>query len=548
MKDVIYVTGHKNPDSDSICAAISYAEFKNKTGNTSVLALRQGEINRETQFILDYFEVEKPTLLTTMKTQVSDLEYDKISPVQPEISLKMAWSIMKNNNVKTLSVVDDNGKLKGVVSVSNLTSTYMDIWDNKILAKSNTKIENILDTLSAKSIFLHEADPSFPGKIVIAAMSPISAEDHIDEGDVVICGDRKDTQEMIINSKVSLMIVSGNHPVSEEIVQSAKKTGCSIISTPYDSFTASRLIVQSIPISYVMVSSDIVKFNTTNYVEDIKEIMLKTRYRSYPVVDSNNKVVGGLSRYHLISQIKKKIILVDHNERSQSIDGLEDAEILEVIDHHRIADIQTGSPIYFRNQPVGSSSTIVASIFFENGIRPSKKIAGILSGAIISDTLMFRSPTTTSTDREILKRLSEITGIDPEEFATKMFKAGTSLEGKTVSEIFNQDYKMFSLSNYKIGVSQVTTMDIDGFASMKSEMLDYMNKKVKDEGFNFLLLLLTDILKGGSQIFAAGPNKEIVSNAFNVTLVDDSAYAPGLLSRKKQVIPPLTTAIESLND
>jgi manganese-dependent inorganic pyrophosphatase len=548
MKDVIYVTGHKNPDSDSICAAISYAEFKNKTGNTSALALRQGEINRETQFILDYFEVEKPKLLTTMKTQVSDLEYDKISPVKPGISLKMAWSIMKNNNVKTLSVVDDNGKLKGVVSVSNLTSTYMDIWDNTILAKSNTKIENILDTLSAKSIFLHEADPSFPGKIVIAAMSPISAEDHIDEGDVVICGDRKDTQEMIINSKVSLMIVSGNHPVSEEIVQSAKKTGCSIISTPYDSFTASRLIVQSIPISYVMVSSDIVKFNTTNYVEDIKEIMLKTRYRSYPVVDSHNKVVGGLSRYHLISQIKKKVILVDHNERSQSIDGLEDAEILEVIDHHRIADIQTGSPIYFRNQPVGSSSTIVASIFFENGITPSKKIAGILTGAIISDTLMFRSPTTTPTDREILKRLSEITGIDPEEFATKMFKAGTSLEGKTVSEIFNQDYKMFTLSNYKIGVSQVTTMDIDGFASMKSEMLDYMNKKVKDEGFNFILLLLTDILKGGSQIFAAGPNKEIVSNAFNVTLVEDSAYAPGLLSRKKQVIPPLTTAIESLND
>jgi manganese-dependent inorganic pyrophosphatase len=548
MKDVIYVTGHKNPDSDSICAAISYAEFKNETGNTSVLALRQGEINRETQFILDYFEVEKPTLLTTMKTQVSDLEYDKISPVQPNISLKMAWSIMKNNNVKTLSVVDDNGKLKGVVSVSNLTSTYMDIWDNKILAKSNTKIENILDTLSAKSIFLHEADPSFPGKIVIAAMLPTSAEDHIDEGDVVICGDRKDTQEMIINSKISLMIVSGNHPVSDEIVQSAKKAGCSIISTPYDSFTASRLIVQSIPISYVMVSSDILKFNTTDYVEDIKDIMLKTRFRSYPIVDSNNKVVGGVSRYHLISQIKKKVILVDHNERSQSIDGLEDAEILEVIDHHRIADIQTGSPIYFRNQPVGSSSTIIASIFFENGICPSKKIAGILSGAIISDTLMFRSPTTTSTDREILKRLSEITGIDPEEFATKMFKAGTSLEGKTVSEIFNQDYKMFTLSNYKIGVSQVTTMDIDGFASMKSEMLDYMNKKVKDEGFNFILLLLTDILKGGSQIFAAGPNKEIVSKAFNVTLVEDSAYAPGLLSRKKQVIPPLTTVIESLND
>lgn len=548
MKDVIYVTGHKNPDSDSICAAIAYAEFKNKTGETPVLALRQGELSRETQFILDYFEVEKPTLLTTMKPQVSDLEYDKISPVQPEISLKMAWSIMKKNNVKTLSVVDDNGKLKGVVSVSNLTSTYMDIWDNKILAKSNTKIENILDTLSAKSIFLHEADPSFPGKIVIAAMLPSSAEDHIEQGDVVICGDRKDTQEMIINSKVSLMIVSGNHPVSDEIVEAAKKAGCSIISTPYDSFTASRLIVQSIPISYVMVSSDIVKFTLTDYVEDIKDVMLKTRYRSYPVVDSNNKVVGAVSRFHLISQIKKKVILVDHNERAQSVDGLEDAEILEIIDHHRIADIQTGSPIYFRNQPVGSSSTIVASIFFENGIRPSKKAAGVLTGAIISDTLMFRSPTTTPTDREVLKRLSEITGVDPEEFAAKMFKAGTSLEGKTVSEIFNQDYKIFSLSNYKIGVSQVTTMDIDGFDPMKPSMMDYMDKKVKDEGFNFLLLLLTDILKGGSQLFVAGPNKEIVSKAFNITLKDDSAYAPGLLSRKKQVIPPITSVIEESNN
>jgi manganese-dependent inorganic pyrophosphatase len=548
MKDVIYVTGHKNPDSDSICAAIAYAEFKNKTGETPVLALRQGELSRETQFILDYFEVEKPTLLTTMKPQVSDLEYDKISPVQPEISLKMAWSIMKKNNVKTLSVVDDNGKLKGVVSVSNLTSTYMDIWDNKILAKSNTKIENILDTLSAKSIFLHEADPSFPGKIVIAAMLPSSAEDHIEQGDVVICGDRKDTQEMIINSKVSLMIVSGNHPVSDEIVEAAKKAGCSIISTPYDSFTASRLIVQSIPISYVMVSSDIVKFTLNDYVEDIKDVMLKTRYRSYPVVDSNNKVVGAVSRFHLISQIKKKVILVDHNERAQSVDGLEDAEILEIIDHHRIADIQTGSPIYFRNQPVGSSSTIVASIFFENGIRPSKKAAGVLTGAIISDTLMFRSPTTTPTDREVLKRLSEITGVEPEEFAAKMFKAGTSLEGKTVSEIFNQDYKIFSLSNYKIGVSQVTTMDIDGFDPMKPSMMDYMNKKVKDEGFNFLLLLLTDILKGGSQLFAAGPNKEIVSKAFNITLKDDSAYAPGLLSRKKQVIPPITSVIEASNN
>ncbi|WP_026881270.1 putative manganese-dependent inorganic diphosphatase [Clostridium akagii] len=547
MKDIIYVTGHKNPDSDSICASIAYAEFKNKVGDSKVIPLRQGELSRETQFILDFWGIEKPLLLTTMKLQVSDLEFDRIAPVQPEISLKMAWSIMKKNNVKTLSVVDDNSKLKGIVSVSNLTSTYMDIWDNTILAKSNTKIENILDTLSAKSIFLNEPDPSFPGKIVIAAMLPSSAEEHIDAGDVVICGDRQDTQSMIINSKASLMIVAGNHAVSDEIVEMAKISGCSIISSPHDSFTASRLIVQSIPISYVMVSSDILKFSTTDYVDDIKDVMLKTRFRSYPVVDNDNKVVGGVSRYHLISQKKKKVILVDHNERSQSVDGLEDAELLEIIDHHRLGDIQTGYPIYFRNQPVGSSCTIIASIFFENGIRPSKKIAGLLSAAIISDTLMFRSPTTTQTDRDILKTLAEITCIDPEEFATKMFKVGTSLEGKSVSEIFNQDYKVFALSKLKAGVSQVTTMDIDGFDPMKSEMLDYMNKKAKDENFDLLLLLLTDILKGGSQLFVAGPSKDLVSKAFAVTLVNDSAYAPGLLSRKKQVIPPLTSVIQELN-
>lgn len=547
MKDIIYVTGHKNPDSDSICAAIAYAEFKNITGTAKVVPLRQGELSRETQFILDFWGVEKPQLLTTMKLQVSDLEFDRISPVQPEISLKMAWAIMKKNNVKTLSVVDDNSKLKGIVSVSNLTSTYMDIWDNTILAKSNTKIENILDTLSAKSIYLNAPDPIFPGKIVIAAMLPSSAEEHIDAGDVVICGDRQDTQAMIINSKASLMIVTGNHAVNENIVEMAKESGCSIISSPHDSFTASRLIVQSIPISYVMISSDILKFSTTDYVEDIKDVMLKTRYRSYPVVNNDNNVVGGVSRYHLISQKKKKVILVDHNERSQAVDGLEDAEILEIIDHHRLGDIQTGYPIYFRNQPVGSSCTIVASIFLENGIRPSKKIAGLLTGALISDTLMFRSPTTTETDRQILKTLTEITGIDPEDFAAKMFKAGTSLEGKTVSEIFNQDYKVFALSKLKIGVSQVTTMDIDGFDPMKGEMLDYMNKKVKGEGFDLLLLLLTDILKGGSQLFVAGPSQELVSKAFSVNLVNGSAYAPGILSRKKQVIPPLTSAIEENN-
>lgn len=546
MKDVIYITGHKNPDSDSICAAMAYAEFKNKTGNTPAVPLRQGELSRETKFILDYFDVAEPQLTTTMKLQVSDLTFDNIAPISPDISLKKAWSLMKEIAVKSLPVVDKHGKLIGLASVSNLVSTYIDNWDDNILAKSSTNINNILDTLSAKSIYLSKENPSFPGKIVVAAMLPLSAEQHINEGDIVICGDRQDTQSIIIDAKASLMIVAGNYEVSEDIIEKARRTGTSIISTPYDSFTITRFIVQSIPVSYIINNSDIVTFNTSDYVEDAKDTMIKTRYRSYPVLDETNKVIGTISRYHLISQNKKKLILVDHNEKSQTVDGLEDAEIIEIIDHHRIADIQTGSPIYFRNQPVGSSCTIIASIFFENGIMPSKKTAGLLCGAIISDTLLFRSPTTTEVDRTVLKKLAEIAEIDPEDFANKMFKAGTSLEGKTVSEIFNQDYKVFNLSDYKIGVSQVGTMDLEGFEPMKTGMIDFMETKAKNENFNVLLLLLTDILKGGSQLIAVGPNKDIVSKAFGVELDNNCAYAPGVLSRKKQVIPPLTNTIESL--
>lgn len=547
MKDVLYITGHRNPDSDSVCAAIAYAEYKNRTGSIPAVPIRLGELSRETKFILDYFGVEAPQLKTSMKAQVSDLTIDNISPISPDVSLKMAWSLMKKNNVKTLSVVDEEGKLTGLASVSNLINTYMDIWDNNILAKANTKIDNILDTLSAKAVYLSEEDPKFPGKIVVVAMQPSSAEEHIEKGDIVICGDRNDSQNIIVESGASLMIVSGNHALDEEIIKKAKQQNCSIISTPFDSFTTARLIVQSIPISYVMSNKDIISFNDSDYVEDIRDVMLKTRYRSYPVVDKDNKVIGGVSRYHLISQPKKKLILVDHNEKTQTIDGLEDAEIKEIIDHHRVVAVQTSSPIYFRNEPVGSTSTIVASIYFENGIRPSKKIAGILEAAIISDTLLFRSPTTTNTDKIILKRLSEISGVEPEEFATKMFKAGTSLEGRTPEEIFNTDFKTFDISDYKVGVSQVGTMDIDGFEPIKPSMIEYMNKKADEEHYHVLLLLLTDILKGGSQLIAVGENKEIVARAFNVTLKDNCAYAPGVLSRKKQVIPPLTKTIETMN-
>ncbi|MBS5883254.1 putative manganese-dependent inorganic diphosphatase [Clostridium sp.] len=546
MKDVIYVTGHKNPDSDSICAAFSYAEFKNKTGKLPAIPVRLGNVSQETQYILDYFGVEAPQLLKTVKLKVEDLEFDKITPVSPEISLKTAWTIMRDKNIKTLPVADENDHLLGVLAISNLTSCYMDIWDNRILAKSNTSFENIVDTLSAKEIYVNTERKTFPGKIVVSAMKPESMKDHIEAGDIAIVGDREEVQDALLDLNISLLIITGSHTPTNKVIEKAKKSNISVITTPHDSFTASRLIVQSIPVGYVMIKDKLVTFSTDELVEDVKKVMIDTRYRSYPVISENGKVLGTVSRYHLISNYKKKIIQVDHNERSQSVDGLEEAEILEIIDHHRVADIQTTGPLYFRSEPIGSTSTIVGKCFFENGIRPSKQAAGLLCGAIISDTLLFRSPTCTPQDKSICLKLAEIAGINVEEFAKEMFKAGTSLKGKTVEQIFNQDFKPFGIEDTRVGIAQVNTMDIEGFMPLKDEMLAYMNTKAKEANLDMVLLLLTDILNEGSQILVAGDRPEIVEKAFNVKLEDSTAFLDGVLSRKKQVVPPITAAVSSL--
>ena len=545
MKDIIYVTGHKNPDSDSICSAYAYAELKNKTGNLPAIPVRLGNVNRETQYILDYFGVEAPQLLKTVKLKVEDLEFDRITPVSPEISLKMAWNIMSSKNIKTLPVADENDHLLGVLAISNLTSCYMDIWDNRILAKSNTSFENIVDTLSAKEIYVNEGTKSFPGKIVVSAMKPESMKDHIEEGDIAIVGDREEVQSALLDLNISLMIITGSHTPTAEIIEKAKEANISVITTPHDSFTTSRLIIQSIPVGYVMIKDKLVTFSTEDLVDDVKPVMVETRFRSYPVIDTDGKVVGTMSRYHLISNYRKKIIQMDHNERGQSVDGLEDADILEIIDHHRVADIQTGGPLYFRSEPIGSTSTIVGKCFFERGIRPSKQAAGLLCGAIISDTLLFRSPTCTPEDKQICLRLAEIAGINVEEFAKEMFKAGTSLKGKTVEEIFNQDFKPFTIGETKVGIAQVNTMDIEGFMPLKNDMLKYMDSKAKEAGLDMTLLLLTDILNEGSQILVAGDKPEIAEKAFKVTLNDSTAFLDGVLSRKKQVVPPITSAINS---
>jgi len=550
MKDTIYITGHKNPDSDSICAALAYAEYKNANGDMKAIPVRLGDINRETKFILEYFGVEAPTLLETVRLSVEDLDFDKIAPVSPDISLRMALDLMKKNNLNSLPIIDENEQILGIVTISDIIQSYIDVWDNGILGKSGTTIDNIIDTLSAKSIFIPNNMKPLIGKLLVLAMEPKSVGEYIEENDIVICGDRKDVQELAINSNISLMIVTGNVKVQDEIISIAKNKGISIISTPHDTFTTSRLITQSIPISHVMTCDDLVVFNLDDLVDDVKEQMSQTRFRSYPVIDddNNNKVVGLISRYHLISSMKKKVILVDHNERSQSVDGLEECEILEIIDHHRVADVFTGNPIYFRNEPVGSTSTIIASILFENGRRPSKKMAGILSAAIISDTLLFRSPTSTNTDKIILERLARIADLDVEKFAMEMFKAGTSLVGKTPQELLSQDFKAFTIDEEKIGIAQVYTMDPDSLKEMKEDLITSMEERAEKENYSIFILMLTDIFKEASEMVVVGHNKELVARAFGKSLVNNSFYAPDVLSRKKQVVPPITNMLTALKE
>ncbi|HLR21114.1 MAG TPA: putative manganese-dependent inorganic diphosphatase [Tissierellaceae bacterium] len=546
MKETVHIIGHKNPDTDSICSALAYADYKNSCGGIEAIPVRLGDINRETKFVLNYFDVKKPELMETVRLSVEDLEFDSIAAISPNISLRMALNIMTTNDINSLPVIDENEKIIGVVTVSDIVQSYIDVWDNSFLGKSEVSIENIIDTLSAEAILIPDEKRPYKGKLLVLAMEPHTLKEYVAENDIVICGDRVDIQEVAIKNNISLMIVTGKGKIDEELIDLSKEKDITIISTPHDTFTTSRLISQSVSISHVMTTENLVVFSLDDLVDDVKVQMSQTRYRSYPVINHKNKVIGTISRYHLISSAKKKVILVDHNERGQSIDGLEESEILEIIDHHRIADVFTGHPIYFRNEPVGSTCTIVASIMFENGRRPSKKIAGILSAGIISDTLLFRSPTSTNTDKIMLDRLAKIADLDIEAFAMEMFKAGTSLTGQTPQELLNQDFKSFTIDENKVGISQVFTMDLDSLGDMRNDLIKSMEERSTEYNYSVYILMLTDIFNQASEMIVVGEEKDQVAKAFDKSLVEDSFYAQDVLSRKKQVVPPVTNALSSI--
>lgn len=547
MKEKVYITGHKNPDTDSICAAISYAELKNKRGDVEAVPIRLGELNQETKFVLDYWGFEAPDYVGTLKQQVKDLSLDVPLCVTSDISIHKASRFLQERNKTSLPVIDGEEKLIGIVTLSNLTKAYMEVWDDRILWRSKTSIDNIIDVISAKIIHLPKKVRDYNGRIVVYA-SVVDEKGHIDEGDVVIVGNRDDVHKEAIDRKASILILSSGAKMSEENLELARKNELLVLSSKYNSYMVARLLPQAIPIDFVMSRKNLVYFYPDDYLEDVEKKIRTTRYRNFPILDHKGKVYGYLSRNHLLLDDKKKIILVDHNERNQSIDDFDSVEIVEIIDHHRVANVMTNGPIYFRNIPVGSTCTIVAMMYFESGIIPNKNIAGLMLSAIISDTLLFRSPTTTDTDRQILMRLARIAEVNPEEYAMDMFKAGTSLENVKPSDILTTDSKVFNIENNKVKVSQTFTTNLEDLGPIEDRLLKRMVELKNQNADDVFVLLMTDIFNERSKVLLVGKYGEEIAKEFGKEFNEKGFLVDGLLSRKKQFIPRISSAIANTTE
>lgn len=542
---VINVIGHSNPDTDSVCSAIAYAYLKRKVTGKAYIPKRAGQINAETDFVLKYFGVPAPDYMGDVRTQVIDIDVERVTGVDQQISLKKAWTLMKNDTLQTLPVVDSSQHLLGLITIEDIAKSYMDVYDSRIIATAGTPFHNVVETLDGEMLHGEMEEKIVSGKCLIAAANPDLMESYIEKDDIVILGNRYESQLCAIEMGAKCIIVCDGSLVSYTISKLAESKGCYIIKTPYDTFTASRLINQSIPISFFMKSDHIVSFGLGDYLEDIRGTMAKKRYRDFPILDWNGKYYGMISRRSLMGARKKKLILVDHNERSQAVDGIEDAEILEIIDHHRIGNLETMSPVFFRNQPLGCTATIIYQMFLEAEVALPKDIAGLLCSAILSDTLIYRSPTCTDTDRATAEQLAIIAGISTEKYATEMFAAGSNLSAKSPEEIFYQDFKKFVVGDLVFGVGQITAMDHKELDAIKDKLLPYMEKALADHGVNMMFFMLTDILQGNTRLLYNGNGaRELAIKAFHLPADTEAIMLQDVVSRKKQIIPAMIIAAQ----
>ena len=545
-KEKVYVIGHKNPDTDSICSAIAYADLRQKVTGQVHEAKRAGHVNDETAYVLERFGVEAPKLLTDVRLQVRDLDIHEMQGLKPNASIRDTWERMRQEQAKTLPIVKDD-ELVGVVSTGDIAKSYMDVYDSEILSKARTQYRNIVKTLDGTMITGNEHGYFMRGKVAIGASSPNLMEEFIEKDDLVILGDREEAQACAVNIDASCMVICKDAEVSPKLIQKAKEQSIVIIQTPYDTFTTARLINQSIPVKFYMTSGPLTMFRMNDYVDDIKDIMAKKRFRDFPILDRHGRFKGFISRRRFLGASKKKVILVDHNERSQAVDGIEEAEIIEIIDHHRLGDIETVSPITFRNQPVGCTATIINQMYEENEIEVPREIAGLLCGAIISDTLLFRSPTCTPLDERTAKKLAKIADIDLEQMAQEMFNAGSNLKGKSAEDICFQDFKQFTVNDTIFGVGQITSMSKEELAAIRDMMTEHLPKVLEAHNLNMIYFMLTDILAESTELLCVGTGaRGIALSAFDLPDNAKSLMLKGVVSRKKQLIPVLVETMQQM--
>lgn len=544
----VVVIGHRNPDTDSICSAIAYAELKNKTSSLVCEARRAGRMNQETEFVLKRFGVAPPRMCTDVNPKIRDVDYREMPGIPGSTSLRKAWEIMRDQKIDTLPITSADNELEGIITVKDIATANMDVFDTGVLATSRTTYKNILETLGGTMVVGNENAVCTTGHIKIGTATPEMLENNVEKGDIVILTNRYESQLCAIEKEASLLIICNGAKVGRTIQRIAEETGVAIMTAPCDTYAAGKLMSQCAPISYYMTRDDIMKFTLVTPVADVTRVMAKVRHRYFPILDEDGKYCGMVSRRNIIALRKRRIILVDHNEATQAVEGFDQAEILEIIDHHRIGSLETSGPVYFRNQPVGCTATIITQMYDENGVEIRSQIAGLLLAAILSDTLVFRSPTCTPVDVSTAHRLAKIAGVEIDAFASEMFEAGEKLDGKTPEEVFLQDFKVFMCGDVRFGVAQGSYMTRKNLKAAQQLLTPYLPEACGKQNVEDLYMLLTDVPKEESVVICTGRHAdEMLRSGFEKEPEEDGSWVlPGVVSRKKQFIPALMSAYQEL--
>ena len=544
MKEEIYLSkvlvfGHQKPDTDSVTSAIVLSYLKNQLGmDTEPRVL--GDLNNETKFALDYFKFDSPKYLNDVRLQVKDVDYTKDCFLHENDSIFKGYKYMNETNIGTIPVIDNEGKYKGAVSMKDVASNLI----NNDLRKIDTSYDNLLEALNGKEIL--RFDKEIKGNIISPSYRSTTFKENIkiDEESVLITGDRHSIIEYAVENSASIIILTNGVKMKKEHLELAKKNHVDVISTKHDGLTTANLVVLSNYIKNKMKTKEIVYINENDALGEVLDLANKKKYSNYPVVDNDGKCLGVFRVSMAYSRHPKQVILVDHNEKEQSVIGLDEAEIIEIVDHHKIGNIGTNMPINFRNMPLGCTETILYLMFKEHNVKIPKKYAGLMMSGIISDTLLLTSPTTTEVDKEALEELSKIAGVNYREYGMEMFKAGSSMKGKTISEIIHGDFKNFVVDNQKLGIGQVSTMSTEEILSKKDEFIGELNEEAS-EGYTAIALFVTDILKNGSYIFFNDKAKEIFANSFGIEDIKQGHFFEGLVSRKKQIVPKLMNYMDN---